>query len=108
MVCNVTGMARTRRDRRERQRSFYKDQEHEKTRQRVVNRNGDRSSVASTSSTDTCSSDNNVPPPVDIPRETAHTCYSPAQGDDNRLGGKVFTNFSILIRTWIMQVIIIH
>ncbi|CAC5419761.1 FH1/FH2 domain-containing protein 3,FH1/FH2 domain-containing protein 1 [Mytilus coruscus] len=79
-------MTRTRRDRRERQRSFLKDQEHENIRQRVVNRNGDRSSVASNSSTDTCSSDNNMPPAVDIPRETATTNYSPPLGENERLG----------------------
>ncbi|VDI19316.1 Hypothetical predicted protein, partial [Mytilus galloprovincialis] len=79
-------MTRTRRDRRERQRSFLKDQEHENIRQRVVNRNGDRSSVASNSSTDTCSSDNNMPPAVDIPRETATTNYSQPLGENERLG----------------------
>lgn len=92
-------MTRTRRDRRERQRSFLKDQEHENIRQRVVNRNGDRSSVASNSSTDTCSSDNNMPPAVDIPRETATTNYSQPLGENERLGGKVLTNFSTVTNT---------
>lgn len=92
-------MPRSRRDRRERQRSFLKDQEHEKARQRVVNRVGDRSSVASTSSTSTCSSDNNMPPTVDIPRETTTTKYSSISSlsdneHHNRLGGKALTNFS--------------
>ena len=57
-----TDVPRTRRDRRERQRSFIKEQEHEKARQAVLARfkGGDRSSIASSSSN--CSSDSNSHP----------------------------------------------
>ncbi|KAK3086683.1 hypothetical protein FSP39_021897 [Pinctada imbricata] len=61
--CRQTSyVPRSRRDRRERQRSFIKEQEHEKARQAVLARfnGGDRSSIASTSST--CSSDSNSHP----------------------------------------------
>jgi hypothetical protein len=47
-----------------------------------------------------CSSDNNMPPTVDIPRETTTTKYSSVSSlsdneHHNRLGGKALTNVSL-------------
>ena len=63
-ACPPTDTPRSRQQRRERQRSFLKEQELERARQRVCDRyHDDRASVASTSSTGSCDSNSH---PVEI------------------------------------------
>jgi hypothetical protein len=59
---NPTDTPRSRQQRRERQRSFLKEQEMERARQRVSDRyhDNDRASVASTSSTGSCDSNSHT------------------------------------------------